>query len=118
MFHFRRDQNNLNNFSSGLVNNVLWTHLNPTKLVQDMKKMDFDQFPFSTLESYMKRAGITTAYQEKPCLNVSDPLCPDTAPNKKSQQVTSPYHSFHHGRPTESSVVHFTCHCSELTLLR
>lgn len=46
------------------------------------------QFPFDTLEHYMKRAAISTGYTEKPCLNPKDSLCPDTAPNKKSQQVS------------------------------
>lgn len=45
------------------------------------------QFPFDTLEEYMKRAGISTGYTEKPCLDPKDPLCPETAPNKLSQQV-------------------------------
>lgn len=36
----------------------------------------------------MKRAGITNGYQSKPCLNPADPECPETAPNKKSQQVS------------------------------
>jgi len=35
----------------------------------------------------MKRAGITNGYQSKPCLNPADPECPETAPNKQSQQV-------------------------------
>lgn len=47
--------------------------------------MDF-QFPFETLEQYMKHAGITTGYTEKPCLNPKDPQCPITAPNKSSGQ--------------------------------
>lgn len=45
------------------------------------------QFPLDTLEQYMKRAGISHGYIDKPCLDPRDPLCPDTAPNKKSQQV-------------------------------
>lgn len=45
------------------------------------------QFPFETLEQYMKRAGISTGYTEKPCLNPKDPQCPDTAPNKNSTQL-------------------------------
>ncbi|CAG5106236.1 Similar to Ptch1: Protein patched homolog 1 (Mus musculus) [Cotesia congregata] len=43
-------------------------------------------FPFYILEEYMKRAGITNAYQTKPCLDPTDPHCPETAPNKKSRQ--------------------------------
>lgn len=33
------------------------------------------------------QAGISSGYQEKPCLDPSDPECPSTAPNKLSQQV-------------------------------
>lgn len=51
-----------------------------------MKEKFKDQFPFDIVEQYMKRAAITTGYTEKPCLNTSDPLCPDTAPNKNSTQ--------------------------------
>ncbi|ROT62980.1 putative hedgehog receptor patched [Penaeus vannamei] len=31
-------------------------------------------------------AGITTGYQEKPCLDPTDPECPETAPNKHSKE--------------------------------
>lgn len=55
-------------------------------MLDEMKKLQF-AFPFKTLEDYMKRAGITNGYQSKPCLNPADPECPETAPNKKSQQV-------------------------------
>ena len=34
------------------------------------------------------QAGITSAYQEKPCLNPHDPDCPTTAPNKETKQVS------------------------------
>ncbi|KAJ9578984.1 hypothetical protein L9F63_024909, partial [Diploptera punctata] len=63
-----------------------WTNLNPHKLVQQMRTFDM-VFPFDTLEDYMKRAGISTGYQEKPCLDPTDPECPSTAPNKMSGQV-------------------------------
>lgn len=33
------------------------------------------------------QAGISSGYQEKPCLNPLDPECPDSAPNKNSKQV-------------------------------
>ncbi|XP_076637919.1 protein patched isoform X2 [Colletes latitarsis] len=65
---------------------VQWTNLNPSWMLDEMKKLPF-AFPFKTLEDYMKRAGITNAYQSKPCLDPTDPECPETAPNKKSQQV-------------------------------
>ncbi|XP_049784398.1 protein patched [Schistocerca cancellata] len=66
--------------------NVRWTNLHPQKLVEQMKSFDFN-FHFGTLEGYMKRAGISSAYQEKPCLNPLDPECPETAPNKKTGQI-------------------------------
>ncbi|XP_054009171.1 protein patched-like, partial [Hylaeus anthracinus] len=68
---------------------VQWTNLNPSWMLDEMKKLPF-AFPFKTLEDYMKRAGITNAYQSKPCLDPTDPECPETAPNKKSQQVSKP----------------------------
>lgn len=48
-----------------------------------MKKLEFN-FDYHMLENYLRRAGITTAYQEKPCLNPKDPDCPITAPNQNS----------------------------------
>lgn len=34
------------------------------------------------------QAGITSAYQEKPCLDPTDPECPLSAPNKNLTQVS------------------------------
>lgn len=68
--------------------NVLkWTHLNPTRLLKEIKKMNV-VFDFDTLEIYMKRAGITYGYQEKPCLNPEDSDCPQSAPNKETLLVS------------------------------
>lgn len=55
-------------------------------MLEEMKGLHY-QFPFDTMEQYMKRAGISTGYTEKPCLDPKDPLCPLTAPNKNSSQV-------------------------------
>ncbi|GLH01274.1 Protein patched [Gryllus bimaculatus] len=65
---------------------VKWTNLNPLKIVEEMRNFDFHHFPFDTLEDYMKRAGISSGYQEKPCLDPSDVECPETASNKKAGQ--------------------------------
>ncbi|XP_076749448.1 protein patched isoform X4 [Xylocopa sonorina] len=65
---------------------VQWTNLNPSAMVEEMQKLQY-MFPFKILEDYMKRAGITNGYQSKPCLDPTDPECPETAPNKRSQQV-------------------------------
>jgi patched 1 protein len=47
----------------------------------------YKSFPFKTFRDFMKRAGINSGYQEKPCLNPSDPGCPGTAANKASRRV-------------------------------
>lgn len=70
----------------GVGSKVRWTNLNPQKLIQHMKSFNL-VFPFDTLEDYMKRAGISSGYQEKPCLDPSDSECPPTAPNKLSGQI-------------------------------
>lgn len=65
---------------------VQWTDLNPQRLVAEIQKVATfgGSFPFDTIQDFMRRAGITSAYQEKPCLDPSDPRCPETAPNKRS----------------------------------
>ncbi|XP_023725439.1 protein patched [Cryptotermes secundus] len=70
----------------GVGSKVRWTNLNPQKLIQQMKPFG-SAFPFDTLEDYMKRAGISSGYQEKPCLDPGDSECPPTAPNKLSRQI-------------------------------
>uniref|UniRef100_T1IK20 SSD domain-containing protein n=1 Tax=Strigamia maritima TaxID=126957 RepID=T1IK20_STRMM len=64
---------------------VQWSNLNPMELLKLMK-LTFTS-PSDSIESFMKRAGVTTAYQEKPCLNPLDPECPNSAPNKKSKSL-------------------------------
>lgn len=80
---FLIEQNNIFNFSN-FNGKVQWTTLNPQQMLANMKELN-QQFPFEILEQYLKRAGITTGYTEKPCLNPKDVMCPETAPNKKSQ---------------------------------
>ncbi|KAK8775125.1 hypothetical protein V5799_031529 [Amblyomma americanum] len=72
-----------------LGSSVQWTDLNPQRLVADMQKVASfgGSFPFDTIQDFMRRAGITTAYQGKPCLDPSDPRCPESAPNKRSGRV-------------------------------
>ncbi|KAJ8305966.1 hypothetical protein KUTeg_016511 [Tegillarca granosa] len=59
---------------------IKWTNLNPIKFVQLMK----DHPNIEMVEKMLNRSGITTAYQEKPCLDPTEFHCPDTAPNKQS----------------------------------
>lgn len=70
----------------GLQQRLTWTHLNPLEVLEEVRKLKF-QFPLSTMEAYMKRAGITSGYMKKPCLDPTDAHCPNTAPNKKSGHV-------------------------------
>ena len=63
---------------------IAWPSLHPVQLFQKMNKI-WPTFPFTVFGDFMKRAGITSGYQEKPCLNPHDPECPDSAPNKASR---------------------------------
>ncbi|XP_050314836.1 protein patched [Anthonomus grandis grandis] len=64
---------------------IKWTNLNPKALVEQMQSSE-SNFDYHSLNDYLKRAGITSGYQEKPCLNPKDPQCPTTAPNFNSSQ--------------------------------
>jgi hypothetical protein len=66
---------------------IQWTSLDPQKLLNQLSRNATNLFPFDRFERYMKKAGISTGYLEKPCLNVNDPQCPVSAPNKRSKQV-------------------------------
>ncbi|XP_022167571.1 protein patched isoform X2 [Myzus persicae] len=71
----------------GVGSGVKWTNLNPQSLMKSIKAMGDTNFPFDMLETYMKRAGINSGYQDKLCLDPEDPDCPETAPNKKSKKI-------------------------------
>lgn len=69
---------------SGFVQ-LRWINLNPLELVKKMKDKFADG---DMMEAVLLRSGISSGYQEKPCIDPSDPDCPDTAPNKASQRVS------------------------------
>lgn len=71
----------------GLKKKLQWTHLNPQEVLEEVRNLRF-QFPYGMVEAYMKRAGITSAYMKKPCLDPRDVHCPETAPNKKFGNVS------------------------------
>ncbi|RWS27495.1 putative hedgehog receptor patched-like protein, partial [Leptotrombidium deliense] len=66
--------------------NPKWTSLNPQFLIETLEShkdiLKISKFPIEAFKAMMNRAGITTAYQKKPCLNPKDESCPKTAPNK------------------------------------
>lgn len=65
-----------------------WTSLNPIPMIEALhRNHPHASFPYPTLLTWMRRVGITSGYQMKPCLDPSDPNCPDTAPNKLSNQA-------------------------------
>lgn len=88
----------------GLNQNVEWTDFNPQQMVDMLIQMiqptmmtsetansqndigiNYEknkQNPIETIQKFMKRAGISTAYQTKPCLDPLDLHCPANAPNK------------------------------------
>ena len=70
----------------GFPGPMKWTNLNPQELLKRarMGESIVQGFPFEIYEGFMKRAGIGSGYQEKPCLNPMDPECPESAPNKRS----------------------------------
>ncbi|CAH1772357.1 unnamed protein product, partial [Owenia fusiformis] len=68
------------------MNRITWANLNPKQLVQELKDLEIP-FPSDTIEEMLQRAGITSAYQEKPCLNPTDEDCPQTAPNYHDKQI-------------------------------
>ncbi|XP_064624757.1 protein patched homolog 1-like isoform X2 [Lineus longissimus] len=63
---------------------IWWTNLNPMKILAGLKTFNF---PFSQFEELMNRAGIDSAYQEKPCIDPHDVMCPVTAPNFQTKKV-------------------------------
>ncbi|KAF5281126.1 hypothetical protein FQR65_LT02992 [Abscondita terminalis] len=69
----------------GIGNNIKWSNLNPSQLVANIEQQE-SQFDYNSLQDYFRRAGITTGYQEKPCLDPKDPECPITAPNHNSSR--------------------------------
>ena len=71
-------------FSSGIVD-LNWKKLNPLKVVQRLKDT-LDEG--DAMEKLLVDSGISSGYQEKPCLDPNDEECPDTAPNKVSKQVS------------------------------
>lgn len=55
--------------------------------MNDEKVSKTDQGMIAKVEQYMKQAGISTGYIKKPCLNPSDSMCPETAPNKYTRHL-------------------------------
>lgn len=63
---------------------VDWTNLDPQDAVDKLSQ--FSPSMANNIRELMDKAGISTGYQEKPCLDPHDPACPETAPNFSSKE--------------------------------
>lgn len=60
-----------------------WTSLDPIETIRMIKRMHPNvSFDYDALLAWMQRVGMRHGYQRKPCLDPTDPNCPETAPNK------------------------------------
>ena len=74
-----------------------WTSLNPRKLVENLNANFGDvmhpsvangnRFSMQSFLETLKRGGISSAYQDKYCLDPTDEECPASAPNKNNGQL-------------------------------
>ncbi|BFZ16560.1 hypothetical protein BsWGS_19599 [Bradybaena similaris] len=71
---------------AGLPDYITWENLDPSSILRKLESAK-TSIPVNAMRDVFHRAGITTGYQEKPCLNPKDPNCPATAPNYNSSQV-------------------------------
>ncbi|KAK0395329.1 hypothetical protein QR680_001233 [Steinernema hermaphroditum] len=73
---------NLGSDISGLISslpkgNITWKNLNPTEVIKEVGVL----FDLGTIGDFFDRAGIGSAYLDRPCIDPLDPECPRTAPN-------------------------------------
>lgn len=67
--------------------NSKWTSLNPLAMIEQLQHSSpHASVPYNTIIAWMRRVGITTGYQHKPCLDPTDPNCPLSAPNKFTRE--------------------------------
>nr|KAI8754123.1 protein patched-like protein 1-like [Biomphalaria glabrata] len=68
---------------SGVPSSLTWENLDPQNILQKLEASSVN-IPLNAMRDAFQRAGITTGYQEKPCLNPKDLDCPKTAANYNS----------------------------------
>uniref|UniRef100_A0A5S6QE31 SSD domain-containing protein n=1 Tax=Trichuris muris TaxID=70415 RepID=A0A5S6QE31_TRIMR len=66
-------------FVPSLGKEISWQNLNPKAVVEQFNF--FHVAELSNFENFISRAGIDSAYQNRPCMDPLDPACPRTAPN-------------------------------------
>ena len=65
---------------AGLPKAISWENLDPQSILRKLEQANTG-VPVDAMRDLFQRAGITSAYQEKPCLDPRDPACPVTSPN-------------------------------------
>ncbi|MEE6495256.1 hypothetical protein FKM82_001993 [Ascaphus truei] len=61
---------------------IQWTNLDPIQLMEELGQ-------FTSLDGFkemLDKAEVGQAYMERPCLDPTDPECPESSPNKKTKQ--------------------------------
>jgi hypothetical protein len=67
----------LNSFNILSLGNITWKNLDPGKVVKEVSNL----LDLGLVENFFERAGIGSAYLDRPCIDPLDPECPSTAPN-------------------------------------
>ncbi|CAD5211462.1 unnamed protein product [Bursaphelenchus okinawaensis] len=57
--------------------NITWKNLDPGKVVKEVSQL----LELGLVENFFERAGIGSAYLDRPCIDPLDPECPTEAPN-------------------------------------
>ncbi|CAD5215815.1 unnamed protein product [Bursaphelenchus xylophilus] len=57
--------------------NITWKNLDPGKVVREVSQL----LELGLVENFFERAGIGSAYLDRPCIDPLDPECPPEAPN-------------------------------------
>ncbi|CAL1543201.1 unnamed protein product, partial [Lymnaea stagnalis] len=71
---------------AGMPMSITWENLDPQSILKKLESAKTN-IPVNAMRDVFQRAGVTTAYQEKPCLNPKDPDCPHTAANYNTSQA-------------------------------
>ncbi|XP_066454111.1 protein patched homolog 2 isoform X1 [Eleutherodactylus coqui] len=72
---------------------IQWTNLDPIQLMEELSQ-------FTSLDGFkemLDKAEVGQAYMERPCLDPSNSECPESSPNKKSQETPDVVATLHNG---------------------
>lgn len=82
--------------------NITWKNLDPGKVVKEVSNL----LELGLVENFFERAGIGSAYLDRPCIDPLDPDCPPTAPNYFDRcKALEKFVSWNEKLPAEERVV-------------